>query len=143
MGDITESRKEILLEVFKYEPIKIELINRSTQFIFMAIEKNKLAEYSINMKGAKDGIDLLDQIKYTLEDLYNQFESIKDTKLSKLGRNFVGENIDLISIILILMSLDTDIIPDDILTKILSFVKSMINLDIDMKVERKFLFCCR
>ena len=154
--DISDEAKNILSEIFKNDAAKKALIDKSIAFVLIVIDKNKIKEYTDEVKkiieiekgdGSEfvEAIEILGCIKNILEDLYAHLEEIKAAALSKADRTFVKEHIDIIAQVVIVTALDAleekNLIDQEILVKILSFVRIAAVLDINMNVS-KFFPCC-
>ena len=161
--DISASAREILAQVFKDDAIKLAVIDRTIKFADVIIDKNKIREYTDEIKKIiaieqKDdpilieSIEILGCIKNILEDLYSHLESIKKSVLTSSDRDFIKNNIDVIAQVVLVVAFDgveeSGLIDKDILIKILSFVRIAAVLDIDMHVSKFSAFfskcsCCK
>lgn len=135
------------------------LVEKSIEFVIKFIGKNKLDSYSNEIRkiimiekgshdsnGVIDSIEILSSVKTILKNLYGHFEVIKHNELSKSERKFVKQNINVISQIVLILSiynLDEDsLIEDKILINILTFIRTVNTLNIDMKVKKTFMSGC-
>ncbi|AAV50845.1 hypothetical protein [Acanthamoeba castellanii mimivirus] len=160
---LTDKAREVLEEVFNLKS-NSSLLNNVVEFITKYLTPTKLQQYVDEIRKILDilgkeldtGIELsfeiLVSIKNIIEDFYGYLESIKFDLLSKTDRLFVSKHIDLIQQTVIVLAIDkldeSDFISKESLVKILSFVKSINNLTINMKVGRfipflKKLICCQ
>ncbi|AKI80312.1 hypothetical protein QJ850_gp387 [Acanthamoeba polyphaga mimivirus] len=160
---LTDKAREVLEEVFDLKT-NSSLLNNVIEFITKYLTPTKLQQYVDEIRKILDilgkeldtGIELsfeiLVSIKNIIEDFYSYLESIKLDLLSKTDRLFVSKHIDLIQQTVIVLAIDkldeSDFISKESLVKILSFVKSINNLTINMKVGRfipflKKLICCQ
>lgn len=160
---LTDKAREVLEQVFNLKS-NSPLLNSVVEFITKYLTPTKLQQYVDEIRKILDilgkeldtGIELsfeiLVSIKNIIEDFYSYLESIKFDLLSKTDRLFVSKHIDLIQQTVIVLAIDkldeSDFISKESLVKILSFVKSINNLTINMKVGRfipflKKLICCQ
>ncbi|QGR54135.1 hypothetical protein [Moumouvirus maliensis] len=155
--ELTDQSKEILNEIFKDEESKLAIIKDTVKFVTQIISKDKLEKYTNEIKriieiekgnGSEivESVEILISIRKIIEDLYNYLESIKKSLLDKSSRNFIKNNIDLIQQVVIILAIqgldETNIINKDTLINILSFVKTVNNISINMKIRNFFLTCC-
>ncbi|AVL95002.1 hypothetical protein ma616 [Moumouvirus australiensis] len=155
--ELTDQSKEILNEIFKDEESKLAIIKDTVKFVTQIISKDKLEKYTNEIKriieiekgnGSEivESVEILISIRKIIEDLYNYLESIKKSLLDKSSRNFIKNNIDLIQQVVIILAIqgldETNIINKDTLVNILSFVKTVNNISINMKIRNFFLTCC-
>ena len=162
---LSDQGKLILQQIFKGRMDKLDLINRAIEFVVEAIPKNKLAQYVneirkliendkanlniINLESTNkkfiSNIEILEPIKKILENLYDFLEEIKYSKLNRSTRKFVEKNIDLISQIIILASIEgiemKDLIDENVLIFILSFIDKISTKKLNMSVSN-FMVCC-
>ena len=135
------------------------------EFVTSVIPKNKLAQYVNefrkvieNGKGVDNGvvvlepmnrkvisdIEILQPIKNILVDLYEYLDEIK-YELNRNARKFVKNNIDLISQIVLIAAMEgvgaNDLIDDNVLLFVLSFVNRISTLTLNMSVNN-FMMCC-
>ncbi|AQN68516.1 hypothetical protein [Saudi moumouvirus] len=155
--ELTDQSKEILKEIFKDEESKLSIIKDTVKFVSQIISKDKLEKYTNEIKriieiekgnGSEviESVEILISIRKIIEDLYNYLESIKKSLLDKSSRNFIKNNIDLIQQVVIILAIqgldEINVINKDTLIKILSFVKTVNNISINMKIRNFFLTCC-
>ncbi|XWV25886.1 hypothetical protein QJ857_gp1195 [Tupanvirus soda lake] len=155
--DLSNEAKLLLSEIFKNEPSKLEIIDKTTNFVLAVISMKKIIQYRNEIKKIIDiensdnhpsieAIEIMISIKNILEDLYSHLESIKESNLTKQERSYVKDNIDIIAQVVIVLAIDAiedkSIINQDVLIKILTFVKVASVIDINMHVKRSFLLCC-
>lgn len=155
--DLSDQAKAILTEVFANDSIKIAVIDKSIKFVLAVISKEKIDQYSLEVKNiiaieqrndlpAFEAIGILSCITNILEDLYAHLESIKVSELSANDRTFVKEHIDVIAQVVIVLAFDAiedkNIVNQQILVLILSFVRVAAVLNINMKVKKCIGFCC-
>ncbi|AGF85111.1 hypothetical protein QJ854_gp671 [Moumouvirus goulette] len=155
--ELTDQSKEILNEIFKDEESKLSIIKNTVKFVSQVISKDKLRKYTNEIKniieiekgnGSEiiESVEILISIRKIIEDLYNYLESIKKSLLDKSSRNFIKNNIDLIQQVVIILAIqgldEINIINRDTLVNILSFVKTVNNISINMKIKNFFLTCC-
>lgn len=149
--DISDGAKEVLKEIFKNDAEKISVIERTIKFVDVILEKNKINEYVDEIKKIIaiekkedsvfiESIEILGCIKNILEDLYSHFESIKQSVLSKSDREFIKSNIDVIAQVVLIVAFDQiedhQLVNQEILIKILSFVRVATVIDINMSVSK-------
>ncbi|AGC02142.1 hypothetical protein H012_gp312 [Acanthamoeba polyphaga moumouvirus] len=155
--ELTNQSKEILKEIFKDDESKLSIIKDTVKFVSQIISKDKLEKYTNEIKriieiekgnGSEviESVEILISIRKIIEDLYNYLESIKKSLLDKSSRNFIKNNIDLIQQVVIILAIqgldEINVINKDTLIKILSFVKTVNNISINMKIRNFFLTCC-
>nr|AEX62537.1 hypothetical protein mv_R332 [Moumouvirus Monve] len=151
--ELTDQSKEILKEIFKDEESKLSIIKDTVKFVSQIISKDKLEKYTNEIKriieiekgnGSEviESVEILISIRKIIEDLYNYLESIKKSLLDKSSRNFIKNNIDLIQQVVIILAIqgldEINVINKDTLIKILSFVKTVNNISINMKIRNFF-----
>ena len=155
--DLSGQAKLVLTEVFKNDPVKIAVIDKSINFVLAVISKEKMDQYALEVKTiiaieqrndlpAFEAIGILSCITNILEDLYSHLESIKASKLTASDRAFVKEHIDVIAQVVIVLAFDAvedkSNVSQQVLILILSFVRVAAILNINMKVKRCIGFCC-
>ncbi|XWV24649.1 hypothetical protein QJ856_gp1135 [Tupanvirus deep ocean] len=155
--DLSDEAKLLLSKIFKNEPEKLDIIDKTINFVLAVISLDKINQYRNEIKKIIDienndnplsvgAVEIMISIRKILEDLYSYLESIKESKLSKQERAYVKDNIDVIAQVIIVLAMDAiedkTVINQDTLLKILTFVKVASVIDINMKVNRSFLLCC-
>lgn len=155
--DLSDQSREILRQVFINDPSKLVLINKTIGVVLRTFDKNKINKYSVEIrkniiieKGDDVeymvGIDILNTIRIILQDLYLHYEINKES-LSKLDRKFIQNNIDIIAQVIIVLAIDiipeNELFDQEVLLKILIFVRATSVLDVDMSVRKYFGLCWR
>lgn len=153
------SKTIVLMRQIMEDEFVPQLVDKTIEFVIKFIGKNKLDSYSNEIRkiimiekgsqdnnGIIDGIEILTSVKTILKNLYGHFETIKHKELTKNDRNFVKQHINIISQIVLILSiynLDEDsLIEDNILISILTFIRTVNTLNIDMKVKKTFASGC-
>lgn len=153
--ELTDYAKDILQEILGTN--QSNLLNQIINFISTYLSQAKLEQYASEIQSivstygkeaetdVEQSFEILVSIKNIIEDLYNYLESIKGS-LPKVDRTFAANNIGTIQQTVVVLAIDhlkdAEFISKDALVKILSFVNSINNLSINMKVSSFFPLSC-
>jgi len=146
--------KNIVTQIFNDSPKKIKLIDSTLITINKLIDGTTINKLKSDIKNiititesknekSVDIVEIITILPKIISNLYNFLEDAKSNQMLNYERKFIKNNIDLISQVVLILSLkellEKKYVDEKSLIKILRSVKVIISLKIDM--SKSFSFC--